>query len=205
MNTETRPSNLKLQEFPEQSFIHGVYIPEYVCDNLVDYFENNKNEQFEGFVYSAGNKKIKYETKKSTDITLNPATIVKDANTLSEYIKYLTLCVKEYEYKYDQVKMLSKYGINEGCSIQKYLPGEGFYKWHFERGEIQTSTRVLVFMTYLNDVPNGGTKFKYQKITSPAKKGLTLIWPSDWTHTHKGQVSDTYIKYIITGWLNYKD
>jgi hypothetical protein len=38
MNTETKPSNLKLQEFPEQSFIHGVYIPEYVCDNLVDYF-----------------------------------------------------------------------------------------------------------------------------------------------------------------------
>ena len=43
MNTETKPSNLKLQEFPEQSFIHGVYIPEYVCDNLIDYFENNKD------------------------------------------------------------------------------------------------------------------------------------------------------------------
>jgi hypothetical protein len=29
-------------------------------------------------------------------------------------------------------------------------------------------------MTYLNDVPDGGTEFKYQKIISPAKKGLTL-------------------------------
>ena len=43
----------------------------------------------------------------------------------------------------------------------------------------------------------------YQKITSPAKKGLTMIWPSDWTHTHRGQISQNHKKYIITGWLNY--
>ncbi len=57
-------------------------------------------------------------------------------------------------------------------------------------------------MTYLNDVPDGGTNFKYQNITSPAKKGLTLFWPSDFTHIHKGQISETSEKYIITGWLN---
>jgi len=198
-------TNLKLHEFPEQSFIQGAYIPEYVCDNLIDYFENNKEKQIEGFVYSSGEAKVKHETKKSTDMTFNPSSVLKDVNVLSEYINYLSLCIKEYEHKYDEVKMLSKYGISEGCSIQKYLPGEGFYTWHFERGEVDTSTRCLVFMTYLNDVPEGGTDFKYQKLTSPAKKGLTLIWPSDWTHTHRGQVSDKYTKYIITGWLNYKD
>ena len=36
-------------------------------------------------------------------------------------------------------------------------------------------------MTYLNDVPDGGTHFKYQELTAPAKKGLTLIWPTDFT------------------------
>ena len=65
-------------------------------------------------------------------------------------------------------------------------------------------TRCLVYMTYLNDVNNGGTDFKFQNLTTPAKKGLTVIWPSDWTHLHKGQVSQTDTKYIITGWLNYR-
>ena len=59
-------------------------------------------------------------------------------------------------------------------------------------------------MTYLNNVKDGGTMFKYQNLTIPAKKGLTLIWPSDWTHTHKGQISNTKEKYIITGWYSYE-
>ena len=63
--------------------------------------------------------------------------------------------------------------------------------------------RLLVFMTYLNDVDDGGTEFKYQNITTPAKKGLTLIWPAPWTHTHRGQISYTKTKYITTGWFSY--
>jgi hypothetical protein len=61
-------------------------------------------------------------------------------------------------------------------------------------------------MTYLNDVEDGGgTEFLNQKLVVHAKKGKTLIWPADWTHTHRGVVSPTQEKYIITGWLNYMD
>ena len=58
-------------------------------------------------------------------------------------------------------------------------------------------------MTYLNDVENGGTEFKFQNITTPAKKGLTLIWPAGWTHVHRGQISNKKEKYIITGWYAF--
>jgi hypothetical protein len=58
-------------------------------------------------------------------------------------------------------------------------------------------------MTYLNDVKDGGTFFKYQNFKAPAKKGLTLIWPSDWTHTHKGEISKTKEKFIVTGSLGF--
>ena len=58
-------------------------------------------------------------------------------------------------------------------------------------------------MTYLNTVPDAGTHFKYQDITTPAEKGLTLIWPPDFTHTHKGEISEKEEKYIITGWLGF--
>ena len=91
----------------------------------------------------------------------------------------------------------------ELINLQTYQPGGGFKTWHCERAGITQQTRCLVFMTYLNDVEDGGTEFEYQKMTAPAKKGLTIIWPSDWTHTHKGQISHTYKKYIATGWLNY--
>ena len=59
-------------------------------------------------------------------------------------------------------------------------------------------------MTYLNDIKNdGGTEFFYQKTKFNAKKGLTLIWPAEWTHTHRGIISEEYEKYIITGWISY--
>ena len=58
-------------------------------------------------------------------------------------------------------------------------------------------------MTYLNDVPDAGTHFKYQDLTTPAEKGLTLIWPTDFTHPHKGQITKHHEKYIITGWLGF--
>jgi len=65
--------------------------------------------------------------------------------------------------------------------------------------------RLFAFMTYLNDVPDGGTEFLYQNMTVRAEKGLTLIWPSAWTHMHRGRVSNTKEKYIITGWYSISD
>ena len=97
------------------------------------------------------------------------------------------------------------YNITNGYNIQYYKPKAGFKQWHSERSLPKNSKRLLVFMTYLNDVEDGGTEFKYQNITSPAKKGLTLLWPVDWTHTHRGQISKTNEKYIVTGWLSFEN
>ena len=58
-----------------------------------------------------------------------------------------------------------------------------------------------MFITYLNDVPNGGTEFYYQDYTVRALKGNTVLFPAGLTHKHRGQISDDHEKYIITGWL----
>ena len=64
-------------------------------------------------------------------------------------------------------------------------------------------SRHLVFMTYLNDVKDDGqTEFYYQRLKIKPEKGLTLIWPADWTFTHRGIASNSEDKYIVTGWLN---
>ena len=59
-------------------------------------------------------------------------------------------------------------------------------------------------MTYLNDVVDGGeTEWYYQNIKIKPVKGLTVIWPTDWTYTHRGLTSPTQTKYIATGWFNF--
>ena len=45
---------------------------------------------------------------------------------------------------------------------------------------------------------------KYQNLRVSAKKGTTLIWPTDFTHTHRSQISPTQEKYIATGWYEFQ-
>jgi hypothetical protein len=117
------------------------------------------------------------------------------------YKNFLEQIIHLYERKYEVLKRQKAYNVVNDYNIQYYKPNQGFKDWHCER--MDNSNRNLVFMTYLNDVEDGGTEFKYQNIITTAKKGLTLIWPTDFTHTHKGQISKTNEKYIITGWMGY--
>ena len=131
-----------------------------------------------------------------------------DIKLIIDYYLALNNCVNRYAHELSQCshdkghdggqELCAFYHVTERMNIQHYKPGEGFYAWHHERGEIAMH-RELVFMTYLNDVPDGGTEFLYQDLTTTAKKGKTLIWPANYTHIHRGQISKTQEKYIITG------
>jgi|LakMenE01Jun11ns_1017448.scaffolds.fasta_scaffold9526137_2 hypothetical protein len=188
-------NDLKEYIFPYESFIGGWYIPEKLCDDIINYFNVNKHKTSLG---KLGGGKVNFDKKKSIDLGIN----IDNFNyPFNEYQKYLSQITKNFESKYDDVKDLDYYGLVEGYNIQYYEKNAGFKIWHCERG--CNLNRNLVFMTYLNDVKDGGTEFKYQKIITTAKKGLTLIWPTDWTHTHRGQISKTSEKYIVTGWFGY--
>ena len=212
----TKPTELDLHDFDKYTnctFIHGCYIPHNICDDLVDYFDMNSDRHQQGEVYGHNEGKDRLvndsNVKESTDIHFLPNGQVpqfreRDQLILQDYMGYLNKCIQEYEYKYHQASHMDRYFVAEVINLQKYEPNEGFKAWHCERLGKTQQTRCLAWMTYLNDVPDGGTEFLYQQMTSPAKKGLTLIWPSDWTHTHRGQISPTTKKYILTGWLNYQ-
>ena len=45
---KTKPTNLKAHPFPVESFIGGFYIPEKICDDLINYFESNPDKQYQG-------------------------------------------------------------------------------------------------------------------------------------------------------------
>ena len=198
-------------EVDEQTFIGGGYMSEEICDEVLDFYNNNKSLQISGTIGSdekndgSQNKFdpiVNVEAKKCTQLNIIP-----NAQELTLYNIHLQAILDDYKQKYKWADFVNTYDIIENMIIQHYKPGEGFYKWHMEQnGYPDVVYRHLVFMTYLNDVENGGTEFyHFPDLKIQARKGLTLIWPAGWTHTHKGVISNVDEKYIITGWYSFYD
>ncbi len=187
---------MKEYKLPYESFVAGYMAPKRLCDDIVKYYKDNKEKRYVGTVATF---EVVKDVKESTDIMIQPEDTFEP---FGEYRHHLQKCIEEYQKKYTSIGMYARFNIAQPYLIQHYPKGGGFKIWHFENaGYPQIIKRKLVFMTYLNDAPNAGTEFKYQKLTTPCKKGLTLIWPAEFTHTHRGVISKTHKKTIITGWF----
>ena len=179
------------------NFIHKQMIDNKLCDKLIDYFESSK-AKFKG---TTGTDEYNPKYKETTEITFTP-----NDDYFNVYILELNNVITEYKkiFEYSDQQQ-HPWQINPIIKIQKYSKGEGYHVYHYENsGAPETNKRHLVFMTYLNDVKAGETGFLYQKLKIKPKKGLTLIWPAIWTHTHKGHIAKSD-KYIITGYYNYNE
>jgi len=187
---------------PYESLIGGWTIDEKLCDQLIELHKNSPNK-VDGRQDEEGELVVNPIVKDSTDIGIWPKDFHKHECT-NDYAEVLLNCLERYCQKYPFANHVSPFGIIDTLNIQHYKPGGGFKAWHFENGNSSTIKRHLVYMTFLNDVKNGGTEFFYQNLKVPAVKGLTVIWPAGWTHTHKGQISKINEKYIATGWFEFK-
>ena len=47
------------------------------------------------------------------------------------------------------------------------------------------------------------TEFLYQAKRIRPEQGLALIWPADFTHTHRGNPPLAETKYIVTSWFEF--
>lgn len=189
---------MKEHKFETNTFIGGYYIDAKLCDQIKNYFDSQINNAQSGTVLYKGQRIINKKMKDNLEISL-----LSNKELAVSYAKQLNKVIKQYQKNFKFVKENSLFSPKEDIKIQYYPKKAGYKKWHFERSNINNASRILVFMTYLNDVKDGGTEFYYQKTTTPAKKGLTLVWPTDWTHTHRGQISKVKDKYIVTGWFNF--
>lgn len=90
--------------------------------------------------------------------------------------------------------------------VKKINPYGGYHSWHYETNTSSSYGRELVWMVYLNDMPENEaeTEFLYQKRKIQPKKGRLVIFPACMTHLHRGLTVYTHSKYIISGWL-YRD
>ena len=58
MSSQTKPTNLKIHDFPIESFIGGCYIPNKVCDDLIDFFESLEEDDDVQNIFSNAKFKI---------------------------------------------------------------------------------------------------------------------------------------------------
>ena len=172
-----------------------------LCKEIINFFEANKGLHKQGVTGSG-----KDISKKNTiDISITPNNLKElRYKCFNTYIAELYKCYNDYKDQWPFLKSFIKDVHMGSFNVQKYYPGESFVTAHTERDSIYTTHRVFAWMTYLNDVEDGGTtNFSHYGVKIKPEIGKTLIWPAEWTHAHSGEIINSGVKYIITGWMHF--
>ena len=190
---------IRLKMFNRKDFIfrRKKVFSERDCEHAINFFETNHYLQEPGGVGG----RVNFNAKKCTEIYLKRHQYVLFESKLQQ-------CFKDYILEYPLSDILSPWDLSSVFKIQKYKPGEGFFSLHCEADGLgceEMRRRVHAWMIYLNDVHDGGyTEFPSQDKKFQPRRGDVLIWPAYFTHPHRGIVSKTQTKYIVTGWTNFK-
>jgi len=181
-------------------FVKKNAISEQNVDNLVTFFQQNKKMQMPGM---CGMSTIDTKIKKSTDIIINGQSKQKDQKfVVSQIDKCLTDGIEEYVKEYPILETGQMWRMEPMAILQSYKPKEGFFQLHYESINEVLATRMIVWMIYLNDCPDGGTEFPYFDVVTKAEKGTLVLFPTSFTYAHKGQISQENSKIIATGWYS---
>ena len=175
------------------------------CKTVIDHFNNIQT------IHRLDNENVSplekdnqvYFLRKETDKTI----INSNDFILAGFIEQLGKCFNEYKKKFSILTDGTKpYDLNNDIKIQKTLPGQGYHIWHCEAADLLSSRRLLFVFMYLNTCEEGGeTEFLYQHKRIKPKEGTIVISPAAWTHTHRGNPPLSGEKYMINGWLEFKE
>ena len=188
------------------------YIREYWCepehcDKLIEFYKE-AHRQGRTKVGNVGSidcpeGRPQLDKKKSTEMPFEDiwnGEMGADVWGLRNYMDFITDCYSDY---WEHFALPPPIGIKVLPQIQYYKPGEGYYFPHID-AESTVMSRVLVYISYLNDVPDGGTiMVNNDGFTIHAEKGKTVVFPATFTHKHMGEISQTHEKYICTGWVEW--
>ena len=168
----------------------GIYpdsVPNELCDELVKIANRSS--------YVRPGQNIAAAHRQDLQIALEPVL----PGLAEEFMKNVGNCLSEY-IRVECPFLQQNTFVSSVTLIQKTEPTQGYHSFHTENTTYDLYCRSMAWMTYLNNVKEGGeTEFLYQKMKVKPKKGTTLIWPGGYTHMHRGNppMED---KYIATGW-----
>ena len=170
-----------------------------LCKNIINLFEKRNDRHGQGEFGGA----IQLDKKDTIDISVDIYELFGESefSIAREYIDFVASCYLQYCEEWPFMKRFKNAKIGR-FNFQKYHTGKHFLHIHSERMRLYECHRLFAFMTYLNDVEEGGeTTFNHYDIKIKPKTGRTIIWPAEWTHAHAGLTVDAGVKYIATGWI----
>ena len=123
-------------------------------------------------------------------------------NALADmYYINLNKCLEEYILRY-QINLYSPI-FAYGFKLHKVEKGEGYHQWHYEDNSHDGRNRVFAFHTCIKSPEEGGeTEFLHQSKRFKQEVGQTLIWPTGFTHQHRGNTVLEGEKVYLTGWFH---
>jgi len=181
------------------------YFGDLLCDKYIDHFKMLEEGGFT--IPREGRRRHEVSDKSVTLFKTNFEQSSAPANyILGEFDKvFWPECANVYSSKYSILEDMSYHTIVDS-KIQKSSAGDGYHLWHCEfGGHVPVHrNRLLAFSLYLNDDYDGGeTEFLFQKKRIQPQKDRLLIWPSQFTHTHRGNTVLSGDKYLLTGWIEF--
>lgn len=92
-----------------------------------------------------------------------------------------------------------------GYAVRRYEKGTGFFGMHSDVNGLKSAHRMLAVIWYLNTVDEGGeTKFPIQGVSVKPEIGKALIFPTNWTHLHSGEIAISHHKYMARTFITYQ-
>ena len=174
------------------NFIEEYKISDVMCDQFIQYHQKNKEYKGPGLI---GKGQVVKKIKDSIDVYFHNGS---QEPFILNFFQLLSKYITEYDNKYN----IPTVQTDTVHIISHYKKKGGYFNLHYERDVLRKTTRQLAYMLYCNTLKNGGTEFPFQNKILKAIKGTLFIWPSDFTHPHRGVISDKEEKYIVTGWFN---
>jgi len=177
-------------------------LPNELCDEIIEMFENENENKYEGVTAAGLNKNVKntmdFVIPNNDKWNKILEVLTKELHrNLNLYINLLKMDLKDYN-------IFSKNFLYENSfQIQRYTKNEGKYIYHHDHDIRfdQKDHRVITYLWYLNTVDEGGQTELWGNTKIKPEKGKLLLFPASWTFPHSGLMPKSHDKYIITGWL----
>lgn len=176
-------------------------IPRATCDALIEMF-NTSGEAAPNMIVDEQGVDVADALRRSSGVYLSAEN---SGEHLAIVERAFQIAYGKYVNEYPVLKT-QKTILPERFNLIRYAGDEEYYGWHLDGTDPGTRFRYVSQVAYLNTVPEGGeTEFRDQARLVKPVQGSILMFPSGWTHEHRGRPPVGSSKYIVTSWLRYPE
>ena len=167
------------------------------CHSIIEFFEQSSAK----IPSATGISGIVHAVRRSQGVLLDPQS---GGPFFQAVLAALQRSFAAYVAKYQELRL--QQSVFESFGIYRYLNESEGYDWHSDGMDLGLRYRFVSAVLYLNSVAQGGeTEFRYQNRKITAQEGTVVLFPSGWTHIHRGCPPRSGPKYVLVTWTRYAD